>query len=158
MRKTHHTFYTLHCTVLRVYDTGVKREHPVFLVPVKHWWSRSFTYTGVIRQRMWCLQQLLQAHRTLHNTQFRDIENIEISNNQTVPLPVSPEAQAAIIQLEFWRRIILPMPCSILTCLLATSLWRVVQNAAVWWRCRTLQSVIRWPLYTDIISGGWWPR
>ena len=158
MRKTHHTFYTLHCTVLRVYDTGVKREHPVFLVPVKHWWSRSFTYTGVIRQRMWCLQQLLQAHRTLHNTQFRDIENIEISNNQTVPLPVSPEAQAAIIQLEFWRRI-LPMPCSIhlLAC------WRHLCGVL----CRmlqcddgagTLQSVIRWPLYTDIISGAWWPR
>ena len=35
MRKTHHTL--LH-TVLRVYDTGVKREHPAFfLVPVKHW-------------------------------------------------------------------------------------------------------------------------
>ena len=89
-------------------------EHPVFLVPVKHWWSLTdhdnlhSPERSVARQRMWCLQRP-GAHRTLHNTRRRAVPwywNPQPADS-SAPL-MSPRAQSAIIQLNFWRR--LPMP------------------------------------------------
>ena len=136
MRKTHHTLHT-HFTVLRVYDTGVKREHPAFfLVPVKHW----IGYHDHLHTPVWsgsgcdvCSScSRLTEHCTILSSVILKILK-SATTNQTVTggsgsnysIRVLKENIANAMQYTY-----------LLACLLATSLWCVVQNAAVWWRCR----------------------